>query len=42
VALVGARNAEQATQNAKAIDVKLNADEIAMITGELNKLQLVD
>lgn len=42
VALVGARNAEQATQNAKAIDVKLSADEIAMITSELNKLQLVD
>lgn len=42
VALVGARNAEQATQNAKAIDIKLSADEISFITNELNKLELVD
>ncbi len=42
VALVGARNAEQATQNAKAIDVKLSAEEHDMITAELDKLLLVD
>lgn len=42
VALVGARNAEQASQNAKAIDVKLNEEEMDFITGELDKLQLVD
>ncbi|UEG52536.1 aldo/keto reductase [Mucilaginibacter daejeonensis] len=42
VALVGARNAEQATQNAKAINVKLSAEEHDMITAELDKLQLVD
>jgi aryl-alcohol dehydrogenase-like predicted oxidoreductase len=42
VALVGARNAEQATQNAKAIDVQLSTEEMDMITGELNKLELVD
>ncbi len=42
VALVGARNAEQATQNAKAINVKLSAEEHDMITTELDKLQLVD
>lgn len=42
VALVGARNAEQATQNAKAIEAKLSADEISFITNELNKLELVD
>ena len=41
VALVGARNAEQATQNAKAIEVKLSADEIAFINGELEKLEIV-
>jgi aryl-alcohol dehydrogenase-like predicted oxidoreductase len=42
VALVGARNAEQASQNAKAIEVKLNEEEMALITGELDKLELVD
>jgi aryl-alcohol dehydrogenase-like predicted oxidoreductase len=42
IALVGARNAEQASQNAKAIDVKLSADEINFITGELDKLELAD
>lgn len=42
VALVGARNAEQASQNAKAIEVKLNEEEMAFITGELDKLELVD
>lgn len=42
VALVGARNAQQATQNAKAIEVKLSADEIAFINGELEKLEIVE
>jgi aryl-alcohol dehydrogenase-like predicted oxidoreductase len=41
VALVGARNAEQATQNAKAINIKLSAEEMDMITNELDKLELV-
>ncbi len=40
IALVGARNAEQAKQNAKAIEVKLTIDEIDFITAELNKLDL--
>jgi len=40
IALVGARNAEQAIQNAKAIEVKLSLDEINFITTELNKLEL--
>ena len=40
IALVGARNAEQAIQNAKALDIKLNAGEIGFITTELNKLKL--
>ena len=42
VALVGARNAEQASKNAKAIEIKLNDDEMAFITGELDKLELID
>ncbi|MBS7563769.1 aldo/keto reductase [Mucilaginibacter sp. Bleaf8] len=42
IALVGARNAEQATQNAKAIDVKLSQEEIQFINTELDKLVLVD
>ena len=41
IALAGARNAEQSIQNAKAIDVKLNKEEIDFITSELNKLELV-
>ncbi len=40
IALVGARNADQAIQNAKAMDLKLSEDEIGFITDELNKLQL--
>ena len=40
IALVGARNAEQAIQNAKAADIKLNAEEIDFINIELNKLEL--
>ncbi|WP_293783634.1 aldo/keto reductase [uncultured Pedobacter sp.] len=35
IALVGARNEKQAVQNAKAINVKLNADEIQFINTEL-------
>jgi aryl-alcohol dehydrogenase-like predicted oxidoreductase len=42
VALVGARNAEQATQNANAIDIKLSTEEMDLITRELDKLELVD
>jgi aryl-alcohol dehydrogenase-like predicted oxidoreductase len=41
IALVGARNAEQAGQNARAIEVALSTEEIAFITSELDKLQLV-
>lgn len=41
IALAGARNAEQSIQNAKAIDIKLNDEEINFITVELNKLELV-
>lgn len=41
IALVGARNAEQAIQNAKALQVELSTDEIDFITRELNKLVLI-
>lgn len=41
VALVGARNAEQAIQNARAINVKLSAEEIKYINDRLYQLQLV-
>ena len=40
IALVGARNAEQAIQNAKAMDIKLTAEELGFMTEELNKLRL--
>lgn len=40
IALVGARNAQQAVQNAKAMDVTLSKEEINFITEELNKLEL--
>ncbi|MGK2861664.1 MAG: aldo/keto reductase, partial [Chitinophagaceae bacterium] len=40
IALVGARNAEQAIQNAKAIEVKLSGKEIEMINHHLNSLEL--
>jgi aryl-alcohol dehydrogenase-like predicted oxidoreductase len=40
VALVGARNAEQAKQNAKAIHVKLSAEEIKFINDKLQQVQL--
>lgn len=41
VALVGARNAQQAIQNAKAIDIELSADELDFINQQLNGLELV-
>ncbi len=41
IALAGARNVEQATQNAKATDAKLTAAEVGAITAELDKLELV-
>jgi aryl-alcohol dehydrogenase-like predicted oxidoreductase len=41
ITLVGARNKEQALQNAKAIDQELSSDEVNVITGYLNKLELV-
>lgn len=41
IALAGARNAEQSVQNAKAINVKLNTDEIAFINTALAELELV-
>lgn len=41
IALAGARNKEQAEQNAKAANASLSADEIASITNELNQLELV-
>ncbi|GAB3258464.1 aldo/keto reductase [Larkinella harenae] len=40
-ALVGARNAEQAVQNARAIDVQLTAEETAFINQQLATVQLV-
>lgn len=41
VALVGARNAEQAIQNARAINVKLSAEEIKFINDKLYQVELV-
>lgn len=41
IALVGARNAEQALQNAASMDITLTSDEINSITDQLNKLELV-
>lgn len=40
IALVGARNAEQAIQNAKAINIKLSFAEIELINEELNKVAM--
>jgi aryl-alcohol dehydrogenase-like predicted oxidoreductase len=42
IALVGARDKEQAIQNAKAADIKLSMKEISFVNGELKKLELVD
>ena len=41
IALVGARNAAQAKENAGAMKISLSLDEINFITNELNQLQLV-
>ncbi len=41
IALVGARNAEQAVQNAKAIDIQLSRDDIDFINQQLEALELV-
>ncbi len=41
IALVGARNAAQAVQNARATDAVLTPEEVALISGELDKLELV-
>ncbi|MBC9910581.1 aldo/keto reductase [Chitinophaga varians] len=40
IALVGARNAEQAVQNAKAANIQLTREEISFISAELDKLVL--
>ncbi|WP_212000340.1 aldo/keto reductase [Chitinophaga sp. HK235] len=40
IALVGARNAEQALQNARAAAIQLTEEEISFITNALNKLVL--
>lgn len=40
IALVGARNADQAIQNAGAVNVKLSKEEIEKINGYLSELQL--
>lgn len=40
IALVGARDANQAIQNARAINVKLSAEEIKYINDKLYQLQL--
>lgn len=41
VTLVGARNTQQAIQNAKAVDASISAEEVAFITEKLDQLQLV-
>ena len=41
IALVGARNSRQALQNAAAMDISLGQEELAFITTELDKLELV-
>jgi aryl-alcohol dehydrogenase-like predicted oxidoreductase len=42
IALVGARDANQAIQNAKASQIKLSEHELSYITDELNELQLIE
>lgn len=42
IALVGARNAEQAIQNAGAANIELSGEELSLITQELEKLQLAE
>ncbi|MCF0039302.1 aldo/keto reductase [Dyadobacter fanqingshengii] len=41
IALVGARDATQALQNAAAMEITISPEEIKTITGELDKLELV-
>lgn len=41
ITLVGARNKEQAIQNAKAIDQQLSKEEVIAITGYLDHLELI-
>ncbi|MDB5089542.1 MAG: aldo/keto reductase [Mucilaginibacter sp.] len=41
IALVGARNSEQAIVNAKAIESSLSSEEVSLISGHLANLQLV-
>lgn len=41
ITLVGARNAEQASQNAKAVDASLTTEEVKEISKALDKLELV-
>lgn len=41
IALVGARNQQQAVENARAIDIKLSEGEIGFINGHLQELELV-
>lgn len=40
IALVGARNAEQSTQNAKAADISLLPDELEFINNQIEELEL--
>jgi len=40
IALAGARNAQQAVQNAQSLDLNLSIDELIFITTELNQLEL--
>jgi len=40
IALVGARNCEQAIENAKAIDGELSKEEVAIITDYLEQLEM--
>jgi aryl-alcohol dehydrogenase-like predicted oxidoreductase len=42
VALVGARNPEQAVQNARALDLHLTFEELLYINRQLTELQLAD
>ena len=42
IALVGARNASQAVQNAGAANIHLSTEELSFISGELAKLKLVE
>src|SRR5690606_30504601 len=41
IALVGARNAEQAVRNASAANSELSAEEVDMISEELSSLELI-